>query len=309
MLNHSEAESMEMLKDVLCQVGITTVLAKFLVLDMPVDRIVPIIVGRSFLHTCRGIINILKGTTLTFDGVCHQKFYVAEIQKNLEESDIDDDEYYLKRDEMGRPSYGLNLMSYFDKNDPMEGCAKKIKEMLEIKVYEMGGQEETLSLYYYAEFNEEGFDVYFQGGLRSDEDFNAKDYWLSISSEENLHLSRSLALTIRSPILKVLQKMITYGFITRIARRIHLLTDEVLDWLSALVYYRTLDATNLRDLIDSNGKLIVEYLAPGVPRVAMPRQPRPSMQDLYDRMGNMEIHQGVIERMGAYAPPGYDEVQ
>ncbi|GKC17694.1 hypothetical protein Tco_1014476, partial [Tanacetum coccineum] len=98
-------------------------------------------------------------------------------------------------------------------------------------------------------------------------------------------------------------------FITRIARRIYLLTDEVLDGLSALIYCRTLDATNLRDLIDSNGKLIVEYPAPGVPRVAMPRQPRPSMQDLYDRMGNMEIHQGVIERMGAYAPPGYDEEQ
>ncbi|GJV38255.1 hypothetical protein Tco_1410732 [Tanacetum coccineum] len=37
------------------------------------------------------------------------------------ESDSDDEEeYYLKRDEMGRPFYGPNLMSYFDRNDPME---------------------------------------------------------------------------------------------------------------------------------------------------------------------------------------------
>ncbi|GKE70955.1 reverse transcriptase domain-containing protein, partial [Tanacetum coccineum] len=57
MLNHSEAEPIGMLKDVLCQVGVTTVLARFLILDMPVDRTVPIIIGRSFLHTCRGIIN------------------------------------------------------------------------------------------------------------------------------------------------------------------------------------------------------------------------------------------------------------
>ncbi|GJY81781.1 hypothetical protein Tco_0494532 [Tanacetum coccineum] len=121
MLNHSEVEPIGMLKDVLCQVGVTTVLARFLTLDMLVDHTVPIIIGRSFLHTCGGIINTLKGTTSTFDGVCHQKFYVAEIQNNGEESDSDDEEeYYLKRDEIGRPFYGPNLISYFDRNDPME---------------------------------------------------------------------------------------------------------------------------------------------------------------------------------------------
>ncbi|GKD59432.1 mutator type transposase [Tanacetum coccineum] len=121
MLNHYEAEPIGMLKDILCQVCVTTVIAKFLILNMPVDRTVPIIVGRSFLHTCGGIINTLKGTTSTFDGVCHQKFYVAKIQNNGEESDNDDEEeYYLKRDEMGRPLYGLNPISYFDHNDPME---------------------------------------------------------------------------------------------------------------------------------------------------------------------------------------------
>ncbi|GJZ59022.1 hypothetical protein Tco_0614838 [Tanacetum coccineum] len=108
-------------QDVLCQVGITMVLAKFLVLDMPVDRTVPIVVGRSFLHTYGGIINTLKGTTSAFDGVYHQKFFVEEIQNDGEESDNDDEEeYYLKRDETGRPFYGSNLMSYFDRNDPME---------------------------------------------------------------------------------------------------------------------------------------------------------------------------------------------
>ncbi|GKC25580.1 hypothetical protein Tco_1027730 [Tanacetum coccineum] len=95
--------------------------AKFLILDMSVDHTILIIVGRSFLHTCGGIINTLKGTTSTFDGVCHQKFYVAEIQNKGEESDSDDEEeYYLKRDEIGRQFYGPNLISYFDHNDPME---------------------------------------------------------------------------------------------------------------------------------------------------------------------------------------------
>ncbi|GJT53125.1 hypothetical protein Tco_0988179 [Tanacetum coccineum] len=72
------------------------------------------------------------------------------------------------------------------------------------------------------------------------------------------------------------------------------------------------------------------------PRVAMPRPPRASMQDLYDRMGSMEIRQeaterieymqsyywdryaGVFEHMagmydipvhGAYNPPGYAQPQ
>ncbi|GKB29682.1 hypothetical protein Tco_0869083 [Tanacetum coccineum] len=76
-----------------------------------------------------------------------------------------------------------------------------------------------------------------------------------------------------------------------------LLTDEVLDGLSAPIYCRSLDATTLRELIGSNGRLIAEDPAPGVPRVAMPRPPRQTMQDLYVTIGSMEIRQGVLERM------------
>nr|GEW07854.1 hypothetical protein [Tanacetum cinerariifolium] len=53
-------------------------------------------------------------------------------------------------------------------------------------------------------------------------------------------------------------------------------------------------ATTLRDLIGSNGRLIAEDPAPGVSQVAMPRPPCLTMQDLYDRMGNMKIHQGSL---------------
>nr|GFA97626.1 hypothetical protein [Tanacetum cinerariifolium] len=58
-----------------------------------------------------------------------------------------------------------------------------------------------------------------------------------------------------------------------------------------------LDTTMLRDLIDSDGKLIPEDPQPGVPRVGVPKPPRASVQDLYDRMGRMEIRQEAIERM------------
>ncbi|GKD68765.1 hypothetical protein Tco_1322855, partial [Tanacetum coccineum] len=136
--------------------------------------------------------------------------------------------------------------------------------------------EKRLGLYNSEEIEEKGFDVYFQGGLRSDENFNAQEYWLSISREENLSLSRSHTSAIRNP----------NGYanvswmIARIARSKHFLSDEVLDSLSALIYCRALDTTTLRVFIDSKGRLIPEVPEPGVPRVAIPKHPRESMLDL-----------------------------
>ncbi|GKG48092.1 hypothetical protein Tco_0509977, partial [Tanacetum coccineum] len=47
------------------------------------------------------------------------------------------------------------------------------------------------------------------------ENFNAREYWLTISREENLSLSRSHASSIRKPVLMVLHRMITYGLCQR----------------------------------------------------------------------------------------------
>ncbi|GKE39354.1 hypothetical protein Tco_1462759 [Tanacetum coccineum] len=52
-------------------------------------------------------------------------------------------------------------------------------------------------------------------GFPNDENFNAQDYWLSISREDNVSLSRSHTSTIRNPILRVIYKMITYGLCQR----------------------------------------------------------------------------------------------
>ncbi|GJU97202.1 hypothetical protein Tco_1326473 [Tanacetum coccineum] len=82
------------LKDVLCQVGVTTIIAKFLILDMPIDRDTPILVGRGFLYTYGSILNNKDRITSTFDGVCHQTFRAAKTSLNTEESDNDDEEDY-----------------------------------------------------------------------------------------------------------------------------------------------------------------------------------------------------------------------
>ncbi|GJU68332.1 retrotransposon ORF1 [Tanacetum coccineum] len=192
-------------------------------------------------------------------------------------------------------------------------------------------------------------------GLRNDDDFSVDQYWMNISSEETLTLSRSSVKAIRKHMLRVLQKLITYGlcqrttgydkvqksklwllsmfeanhqngyanvtwliakwmkkkgvgtqkesliccgqFVTRIAKRLGILSDEVLNWLSTLNYYRTLDANILRELISSNRRLIPKEIAPSIPIVATPRAPRPTTSNLYDKISQLETQIGEIERM------------
>ncbi|GJW13634.1 reverse transcriptase domain-containing protein [Tanacetum coccineum] len=425
MINHTQAEAMGILTNVLCQVGVTTLIAKFLILDIPIDRDAPIVVGRGFLF---------------------------DVLRNAESDSDDEEEYEIKRNKFRAAIYGPKPTSYLNFNDPAdrsialqavtnpfqkisvwkkatmggndaearssrskcsrqfetveevllpqvhqefllwEGCNSDAKSMYNTRLANLlprhiysscvvnwdilngmgcdGEIDDILGLYHADELEEDGFDVYFQGGLRSDEHFNAQEYWLSISREENLGLSRSHTYTIQNLILRVIHKMITYGlhqngyanealliarwmnrkgagtqkesqiccgkFITKIARKARVLTDVVLRGFSALIYCKDLDTTTLRELIDSEGRLIPEDLQPGVPRVGIPRHPRASMQDLYERMGSMKIRQQAIERMkyrqsyhwdwyqgvfehmvgvysvplqGAYNPPSYAQPQ
>ena len=74
------------------------------------------------------------------------------------------------------------------------------------------------------------------------------------------------------------ESMIFCGqFITRIARGRNLLTEDVLNGLSVPIYYRALDATTLRELIDSEGRLVHEATQPAVSRVTDPRAQTTSM--------------------------------
>ncbi|GJS24189.1 hypothetical protein Tco_0452821 [Tanacetum coccineum] len=216
-----------------------------------------------------------------------------------------------------------------------EVCADDELQSKKIISFRLGGRAHSLTLlefarrlglYHAEELNEEGFDAYFQGGLRSDENFNAREYWEKISIDRDLHLSRTSITSVRFPILRVLHKMITYGlcqrttgyekiqrndlwllsmfedrhqngyanvawviakwmkrkgagsqndsqiccgqFISKIARKSKVLTEETIRSLSTPVYCRDLDRTTLRELIDSKDRLIPEIPVDDVPRVA-----------------------------------------
>ncbi|GKE18697.1 hypothetical protein Tco_1426274 [Tanacetum coccineum] len=98
------------------------------------------------------------------------------------------------------------------------------------------------------------------------------------------------------------ESQICYGqFISKIARKCTVLTEDVVRSLSALLYCRDLDTITLRDLIDSDGKLIPEDLQPGVPRVGILRPPRASLyQGVFEHMAGVYS----VPMQGAYNPPG-----
>ncbi|GJU10917.1 hypothetical protein Tco_1133313 [Tanacetum coccineum] len=142
------------------------------------------------------------------------------------------------------------------------------------------------------ELEEDGFNVYLKGGLRSDDNFNATDYWTTGYDK----VQKNDLWLLRAGTQK--ESQIYYGqFILKLARKCKVLTEDVVRSLRSPIYCRNLDTTTLQDLIDSNGNLILEDPQPGVPRVVIPRPSRESMQDLYDRMGRIQIRQDVIERM------------
>ncbi|GJS11991.1 hypothetical protein Tco_0368787 [Tanacetum coccineum] len=286
----------------------------------------------------------------------------------LREAGLDEEIFtsvaWIRAFNINEPIYAELCHEFYSTYEFDEVCADDELQSKKIIKFRLGGRAHSLTLLEFArrlglyqavELEEEGFNVYFEGGLRSDDNFNAQDYWLSISREDNLGLSRSHTSTIRNPILRVIHKMITYGLCQRTtgydkiqkndlwllsmfdARHQNgVLIEDVVRILSVLIYCRDLDMITLRDLIDSDGKLIPEEPQPRVPRVGIPRPLRASVQDLYDRMGRMEIRQEVIEQMeyrqsyhwdryqrvfehmagvysvpmlGAYNPPGYAQQQ
>ncbi|GJT14117.1 hypothetical protein Tco_0861159 [Tanacetum coccineum] len=108
-----------------------------------------------------------------------------------------------------------------------EVCVDDELQSKKIISFRLGGRAHSLTLLEFArrlglhhayELEEEGFDTYFQGGLRSYEKFNAREYWERICIDRDLHLSRSLITYVRFPILGVLHKMITYGLCQRTTR-------------------------------------------------------------------------------------------
>ncbi|GJU75291.1 hypothetical protein Tco_1272361 [Tanacetum coccineum] len=95
---------------------------QFLILDIPIDRDSPIVVGRRFLRTIGGIVNTPERLFSTFDGFCHQTIRTArsDALRNAESDSDDEEDYQIKRNKFGAPIYGLKPAPYLNCNDPAE---------------------------------------------------------------------------------------------------------------------------------------------------------------------------------------------
>nr|GFB31955.1 hypothetical protein [Tanacetum cinerariifolium] len=231
--------------------------------------------------TCPGVLNKM-GCTEEIESMLEIKVYEAGSQEEILSSKA-----RRRVFDINKPIYTELCHEFYSTYDFDEVCAddklrtkKLIKFRLCGRAHSLTFLEFTrrLGLYHSEEVNEEGFDVYFQGESYFDGATKDDHLWLVPKDDW------------RKGVGSQKDSMICCGqLITKIAKKMGLLTDEVLNSLSAPTYCRALDTTTLRELIDFKGRLIPEDPALGVPRVAIPRGPKPSMQDLYDHMGSMEI--------------------
>nr|GEU68255.1 hypothetical protein [Tanacetum cinerariifolium] len=200
MINHTQAEAMGILTNVLGQVRVTTLIAKFLILDIPIDRDPPIVVGWGFLRTIGAIVNTPKRLFLTFDGFCHQTFLAArsDVMRNTE-SDSDDEEEYETmgthddearslRSKRSRQHETIEEICAFNINEPIyvelchefyltyefdEVCADDELKTKKIIKFRLGVHAHNLTLldfaqrlglYHADELEEDGFNIFFEGG-------------------------------------------------------------------------------------------------------------------------------------------------
>ncbi|GJW36916.1 hypothetical protein Tco_0059836 [Tanacetum coccineum] len=147
---------------------------------------------------------------------------------SLKEAQTEDEVFFfvawVRAFNIREPIYPELCREFYATYEFDEVCADNELQSKKIISFRLGGRAHSLTLlefarrlglYHADELEEEGFDTYFQGGLRSDENFNAREYWERISLDRDLHLSRSSITSVRFPILRVLHKMITYGLCQR----------------------------------------------------------------------------------------------
>nr|GEW69934.1 hypothetical protein [Tanacetum cinerariifolium] len=116
MINLTQAKAMGKLSNVLCQVGVTPIIAKILILGIPIDCDAPFVVVRGFLYTMGSVLNTPDRLFSTFDGVCHQTFRAArfDVLRTANSASDDEEEYVIKRNKFEALIYGLKPVPYLN---------------------------------------------------------------------------------------------------------------------------------------------------------------------------------------------------
>ncbi|GJR70165.1 hypothetical protein Tco_0016230 [Tanacetum coccineum] len=104
---------------------------------------------------------------------------------------------WIRAFNINEPIYAKLCHEFYSTYEFDKVCADDELQTKKIIKFRLGGRGHNLTLLEFArrlglyqavELEEDGFNVYFEGGLRNDDNFNAQDYWLSISREDILVL-------------------------------------------------------------------------------------------------------------------------
>ncbi|GJS04997.1 reverse transcriptase domain-containing protein [Tanacetum coccineum] len=318
MINHTKAEAMGILPNVLYQVGVTTLIAKFLILDILIDRDSSIVVGRGFLRTIESIINTPERLFSTFYGIRHQTFHAARsnFMRNAK-SNSDDDagssrskrSRYETVEEVLLPQVHHEFLLWEGCNRDAKsrmGCDGEIDDMLRIRVREAESNEEIFTLVawirafninepIYAELCHEFYSTYEFDQVCADDELQTKKiikfrlggcaHSLTLL-EFALRLGLYQAVELEEDGLVFTLKEESYFYYQETNFEGDLLNDHL--WFVSKDDWRKGVRTKKESQI---------FCGQFISKLARKCRVLTEDVDLYDRMGRMEIRQEAIEQM------------
>ncbi|GKC71844.1 putative ribonuclease H-like domain-containing protein [Tanacetum coccineum] len=119
-------KAMGEVKNVRIQIGYQAYLVDFLILDIPVDKELPLLLGHPFLRTCGAVINMGRDTLCIDDGFIRHTYFPKPRAKAYLENFAQEEEddwlscFEVGRDKDGNPKYGPVAPSFLDIEDDME---------------------------------------------------------------------------------------------------------------------------------------------------------------------------------------------
>nr|GEU68346.1 hypothetical protein [Tanacetum cinerariifolium] len=126
MAGNTQAKAMREVRNVRIQIRYQAYLVYFLVLDIPVDKELPLLLGHQFFRTYGAVIDMGRDTMNVDDGViCHTNFPKSQAKAYLYNFKLDEEDDWLGcfevgRDKNGNPKYGPIAPSFLDIKDDME---------------------------------------------------------------------------------------------------------------------------------------------------------------------------------------------
>nr|GEU34914.1 putative ribonuclease H-like domain-containing protein [Tanacetum cinerariifolium] len=126
MEDNTQAKDMGKVKNVRIQIGYEVYLGDFLILDIPIDKKLPLLLGCPFLRTYGAVIEMGHGTLcINNEFIRHTYFPKPRAKAYLDNfAQVEEDDWLsffeVGRDEVGNPKYGPVAPSFLDIEDDME---------------------------------------------------------------------------------------------------------------------------------------------------------------------------------------------